>query len=358
MANNKKITELTPEQEALLPVYRDKWLKIGLSTERITYQECKEYAETLYTQILDRKKPHVILCNSPMEAWIKTCLWEYKLTVEKQTVEQLIEFFSTDPEIDVKKLDPQLQKDIKNVIYPHTSGTSWAGWSGYLDYLENVCKVELDPKWHIWKNQTNSSLMWCLMDVCVISQKPITINMVNELLHCDGGPSIEYADGFSVWSLNGVAVPKWLAKTPAEQINPVKIKDVDNAEVRREFVRKVGLERIYYELKGQTLDKHVVTLKTPFEDKWNCEYKLVKLDFGHDTHRHALVMPNASLPEMWHIEYVPTTCMNVEQAMNFRLGREEKEVDDNNGESWFLHGDVIIKPKGAKKTRRWPDQIA
>ena len=33
MSENSIITELTPGQEALIPVYREKWRKIALSTE-------------------------------------------------------------------------------------------------------------------------------------------------------------------------------------------------------------------------------------------------------------------------------------------------------------------------------------
>jgi hypothetical protein len=43
------ISELTPEQEALIPVYREKWRKIALSTERIDRQKAAEAVKTVYT---------------------------------------------------------------------------------------------------------------------------------------------------------------------------------------------------------------------------------------------------------------------------------------------------------------------
>ena len=44
--------------------------------------------------------------------------------------------------------------------------------------------------------------------------------------------------------------------------------------------------------------------------------------------------------------------------MNFRLNRREEDIDDETGSQWWLHGDVIIRPKGAAKWRRWPSLIA
>jgi hypothetical protein len=42
-----KIERLTPEQEALLPEYRDKWRKIALSTEPIDRQQATEAIKAL-----------------------------------------------------------------------------------------------------------------------------------------------------------------------------------------------------------------------------------------------------------------------------------------------------------------------
>ncbi|NJN23047.1 MAG: hypothetical protein HC812_20060 [Leptolyngbya sp. RL_3_1] len=42
------INELTPEQEALLPVYRDKWMAIGLSTEPCDRSAAESAARAAY----------------------------------------------------------------------------------------------------------------------------------------------------------------------------------------------------------------------------------------------------------------------------------------------------------------------
>ena len=148
-----------------------------------------------------------------------------------------------------------------------------------------------------------------------------------------------------------------MAETKDTDIDPARISKISNAEVRKEFVHKVGLSRIYYKLGGVVLDQKVVSLTTPENQKWLCNYKLVRLKYGVNSIRHVLEMPNASLPDIIHVEYVPTKCQTVEQAMNFRLNRKEEDIDEN-GSDFYIHGDRVLVPDGATKTKRWPKIIA
>lgn len=64
--SQQKITKLTPEQEALIPVYREKWRAIALSTERIDRQKTAEAVKAFYTA-LDLPQPNsVIFSIAPM----------------------------------------------------------------------------------------------------------------------------------------------------------------------------------------------------------------------------------------------------------------------------------------------------
>ena len=49
--SQEKIEKLTPEQEALIPVYRDKWRKIAYSTEPIDKQKAAEAVRNAYAGI-------------------------------------------------------------------------------------------------------------------------------------------------------------------------------------------------------------------------------------------------------------------------------------------------------------------
>ena len=60
-----KITELTPEQAARLPEFRDKWLNIGLSTEPVDRAKAELAIDELYESVGLEKPKLKIWMKSP-----------------------------------------------------------------------------------------------------------------------------------------------------------------------------------------------------------------------------------------------------------------------------------------------------
>ena len=65
------IEKLTPEQEALIPVYREMWRAIPLSTERIDCEKAAESIKAAYA-ITSEPEPTIIFCDSP---YASLCLY-------------------------------------------------------------------------------------------------------------------------------------------------------------------------------------------------------------------------------------------------------------------------------------------
>ena len=84
----------------------------------------------------------------------------------------------------------------------------------------------------------------------------------------------------------------------------VELLKIDNAEVRREFVRKVGIDRVCYSLGAQCIDKVG-------------NYELLLLDLQDGRKRPYLKMLNPSI-DTWHVEGVHPNCQTVEQALKWR----------------------------------------
>lgn len=60
---------LTPEQEALIPVYREKWRKVALSTEAIDRQKAAAAVTAVYT-LMGKNAPKIEFCESPYAALV------------------------------------------------------------------------------------------------------------------------------------------------------------------------------------------------------------------------------------------------------------------------------------------------
>ena len=63
----RKIEKLTPEQEARLPYFRDKWKKIGLSTEPADHAKAEAAIIEAYAQ-KDYGVPKFVWVDSPIQA--------------------------------------------------------------------------------------------------------------------------------------------------------------------------------------------------------------------------------------------------------------------------------------------------
>jgi len=234
-------------------------------------------------------------------------------------------------------------------------------WAPYCifprDYLGVEYTEEENEKLEAWADLMKSCCWWWTYEnMAIVSDRPDEIHWegdepANRQLHCDGGPAVRFRDDYSFYFLHGVSVPEWLAVTPAEKIDPARMHEIANAEVRREFVRKVGIDRICEALDARVLDES--------DDGM---YQLIELDAattGEDRWRF-LRMRNPSIDAI-HVEGVANTCETVDDALIFRIqGTEDRgyRFDDEAGVEWSIHGDVILIPEGETVLKRRPSQMA
>ena len=142
------------------------------------------------------------------------------------------------------------------------------------------------------------------------------------------------------WKVNKreIFLPKWFAKVREQldfddsKLNPKLLYKVKNAEIRREIIAVIGIERICFALNAQIIDQ---------QDN----YQLVLLDLKDGRNRPYLKMENPSCPEIWHLEGVHPLCKTVRDAINYRRfgrdmvkssgwGRDRKEWFEVPTEQW------------------------
>ncbi|MCA1816016.1 MAG: hypothetical protein LC746_06340, partial [Acidobacteria bacterium] len=109
-------------------------------------------------------------------------------------------------------------------------------------------------------------------------------------LHCETAPAVSWrASDQRYFCLNGVRVSEEIATTPAARLDPRLILSERNAEVRREIIRKIGIERVCAELNARCVDAQG-------------DYELLLLDLQDGRVRPFLKMRNPSAPGVYHIE--------------------------------------------------------
>ena len=189
------------------------------------------------------------------------------------------------------------------------------GWIAYYKYFEKYGLLPNDKNFDIFDiwHDLACSCGWCYTfeNIIFVCEKPCKLYLNNQgQLHKDGAMALEYSDGYGLWMLNGVKVTQELIETKAEDLDPSIILKEQNAEVRREIVRKIGIERVCQKLKTKTLDI-------------DGEYELMLLDLGDERQRPYLKMRNPSI-QTYHIEGVEPNIKTVDEALNWRNGTTER----------------------------------
>lgn len=184
----------------------------------------------------------------------------------------------------------------------------------------------------------------------VITEKGSEMYFVDNQLHRDRGPAIMVAhENYVEYHLHGIRIPdenKEIVMLPPEEIDVNLIFSIQNAEIRKELVRKVGVEILLHKLGSKILDKD-----------GEYELHLIKIGNEKDAVAKALKMLNPSCPEVWHVEFVGDDCESVQDALNFRNGFTKDQIDDINGSIYYQQGDVLIKEKNAKTFRSRPEKL-
>ena len=146
--------------------------------------------------------------------------------------------------------------------------------------------------------------IWFYDGVCIVSDRPKHIKKKGIVLHNETGSAVEFRDGYGLWALNGVMMKREYVETPTEKLDVNLVVKETNAEVRRELVRKIGIDRVCMKLGAKVVDT-------------SNDYSLLLLDLGDGRKRPYLKMRNPSIP-VWHLEGVHPDCDTVEKALNWR----------------------------------------
>ncbi|MCC5630017.1 hypothetical protein LC613_19030 [Nostoc sphaeroides CHAB 2801] len=345
------IEKLTPEQEALIPVYRQKWRAIALSTERIDREKAAEAVKAAYIAIdFGYEKPEIFFQDSPYAA----CNW-----MLKRLSPEFLESYLNEPnslgglfsahfshelssilnqQLGSQQLDNCFYRvaddPLNHEIYNNLSEKfsielneqredfSWwikiqlndcfkpeshVNWMTGFDYCISVLNiVHPQQEWKIFQSLIQEcGWLFAYDDICIICDRPLHLRFDNEnRLHAEGEPAIEFIDGYSLYSYHGVTLPEKYGKIHPQQWQAQWLLTEENAELRRVLIQGIGYARICQELQAIELDT------------WQ-EYTLLKIDADVDQEPIYLLKMTCPSTGFIHALRVPPNMNSAREAISW-----------------------------------------
>ena len=143
-------------------------------------------------------------------------------------------------------------------FYTSLYGQYDAYWLSFYDYMHQVLGINYKFKDVMtlddWIDLSQSCGFWYAFENCVFCcEKPEHIKIEDGRLHCQTGSSIEFRDGFKVYSWRGVRIPpEWIEdKLP----DPKEVFNIENMEQRHAACQMIGWDKIIDGLDAKIIDK-------------------------------------------------------------------------------------------------------
>lgn len=214
MEKQELIDSLTPEQEAMIPVYVERYTSKFFNYKPINKEKATDFFQ-----------------------------WVYKFS-ELAPFKEL--YIVSDP-IQAQELANKLCGTEKT-YYPFSGyGNAWdLGWLSFYAFMQEVVGINLDENFNKYHEIVDLSIYDSLQfdEAVILVELPTNIRRKGIRLHCEDGPAITFGKDYKMFFWNGVAVPEKLIMD-RENITKEDIFKEDNAEIRRCFMEALG-GQVYY----------------------------------------------------------------------------------------------------------------
>lgn len=235
-----KIEKLTPEQEARLPEFRDKWLAHGLSTQPANRPMAEEGIRKAYLAGGLTPPDTIVWAESPVAA--------LKEIAKAEFAEQG----------KTKYTDKELWNQAKQYIQSACFGQHEAAWLAFYDFMSYLGVSGPEKLEGLMLIAQSAGWWWAFEGIAFVSERPnFMARDAENRLHFETGPALSFPDGWSIWAWHGTRVPQWVIEDPSIK----NINKEQNVEIRRCAIENLGWDR-YVELAG-------LKLSEPMDDPGN-----------------------------------------------------------------------------------------
>jgi len=136
-------------------------------------------------------------------------------------------------------------------------GQHSAGSLSFYDYFRTVFGVLVaDRLAGLMQISKSCGWWWPYRGLAILTERPCSISRDSRgRLHSENALALEYPDGWGVYAIHGVSVPKKYIETPADLIDPTEVLRERNAEIRAAVISKIGFQRLFRKLKYRLISK-------------------------------------------------------------------------------------------------------
>ena len=298
----KRIDELTKEQEARMPEWRDKWIEIGLQTGETDWETGEKNIKLAYekAEIAFPSKP-IIRVQSPLVGAFASSIADKILKSRGQksgAVRDAVRGAVRDAVGDAVRgavrdaVGDAVEGAVGGAVEGAVEGAKlnwhywlggqfWVGWywgsPSYVSFFIEVCGLELSKdiqeRATIYDKLCRSvNFIWCNSEFVMICARPIRIaRNENGQLHSDQVKAIEYPDGWGLYALDGVVLKedlwqKIISQTMTfKEIMAIEISDQRTVALKynpeaiikenAKLVHKDHRNNELYKIEGQQINK-------------------------------------------------------------------------------------------------------
>ena len=333
------ITKLTEQQEAKFPEYVKTWTAKGLTTQQRTPADAiRDFSEFQRLVLQKKEIAPVVILNSPMECWVAAQMVKRLFgssqvgsqvrsqvrqvdsqvvsQVESQVHSQVVLQVESQVESQVasqvasqvrSQVASQVRSQAEDFVWPYFDCQFWASWFSYYEFVKSELGVIFpnNTEYEAFKACQGYGMVFPLDELCIVCQPPSQIHKNANGLHNENGPALSYNGENEIYALNGVIMTKDYVMTSAHEISSETILKEPNAEVRRELIRKVGIEKMLTSLPHKLLEKRG-------------NYELYSLNLSDEVKdAKYLKMTNPSIG-VFHLEGVAPEIFTIDAALNWR----------------------------------------
>lgn len=278
-----KLPRLTPQQEARMSEWRDRWIASGLRTGPANRERVRSAVDSAVHSAVRSAVRSVVgsavhsAVHSAVGSVVGSAVHSAVGLAVRSAVRSAVgsAVRSADGAADPNVLRAYCDT-LSRVWHQIFGGQFWVGYGYYgywasactVSFYRDVCGLTLGPYVDemiaaIIGLSESCCWVWPNRDFVMLCERPKTL-VRDEAgrLHCENAPAVSWEDGWGVYAWHGVQVPADIILEPSG-ITTERIEAEENAERRRVMLERFGFGRYVEEVGFEVLDKDKDMLGAP-----------------------------------------------------------------------------------------------